>query len=247
MTDAPHFTRLTLKHDDAAIDPILSELAPPDTGLAMSVAHRLLWTVMPSDVRARFDRASPVHPAGSAFLWREAEAGRKFYLLGPRPAETSPFFDVETKPYTPAFATGDRLSFDLRVNATVSRPGAPGERGRSKRCDVAMDLLRKQEADAPSAPGLGPRGKRRMAAAEAAARRWLDERAERHGFAVKAMRLSAYRAMMLPRRAAPARIGVFDLDGVIEVADGERLLRCVLSGLGHAKAFGCGLLLLRRA
>src|SRR5271165_393757 len=115
------FSRLTLKREDAAIAPLLQELAPTHADAAMTTGHRLIWSVMPPETRARYDRASADRGQGAAFLWREAQAGRKYYLLGPRPVESSPFFRVETKPYVPDFQSGDRLAFDLRANATVAR------------------------------------------------------------------------------------------------------------------------------
>jgi CRISPR system Cascade subunit CasE len=61
------------------------------------------------------------------------------------------------------------------------------------------------------------------------------------------MKLDAYRAEALPRRGKPARIGVFDLQGLLEVAAPEAFMNRLLCGFGRAKAFGCGLMLLRRA
>ena len=43
-----------------------------------------------------------------------------------------------------------------------------------------------------------------------------------------------------------ARIGVSDVSGVLEIDEGERFLSRVIAGFGRAKAFGCGLMLLRR-
>jgi hypothetical protein len=37
------------------------------------------------------------------------------------------------------------------------------------------------------------------------------------------------------------------IDGVLEVRDPEVFSHALLNGIGHAKAFGCGLLLARRA
>jgi CRISPR system Cascade subunit CasE len=243
MSSEVWFSRLTLKRDDAAIAPLLQELAPAEAGAAMTMGHRLMWTLMPSETRALYDRDKPDRVAGAAFLWREAEGGRKYYLLGPRPIGSSPFFHVETKLYAPDFRAGDRLAFELRANATVARKGDADAKGRSRRSDVAMDRMRAEEAE----PDAAPRAERRLKAAESAAAQWLRRIGERDGFALDALQLEAYRVENLPRRGKSARIGVFDLRGALVVTDGNAFLARVLAGFGRAKAFGCGLMLLRRA
>ena len=240
------FSRLTLKREDPAIAPLLKELAPANAGAAMTTGHRLMWSVMPPETRALYDRARADRAERAAFLWREAEAGRKYYLLGPRPVERSPFFRVETKPYAPDFQAGDRLAFDLRANATVARKRNVDAKGRSRRSDVAMDRMHIEEAAAAAAVDVATRAERRLKAAESAAADWLRRIGERDGFALSAERLDAYRVETLPRRGANANIGVFDLRGALEVVDGERFQARILAGFGRAKAFGCGLMLLRR-
>ncbi len=248
MSDDVWFTRLTLAREEPAIAPLIRDLAPAETGAAMAIGHRLMWSAVPDDVRWRHDRANPARNNGSAFLWREAEPGRKFYLLGPRPVDDSPFFRIETRPYAPHFAAGDRLTFDLRVNATVARKGNADGQGRSKRSDIAMDRMLADEAAALAAgQDIQARAQRRMQAAESAIGRWLANIGARDGFALRAARLDAYRVERLPRRGRNAEIGVFDVRGALEIVDGAMFLRRVLAGFGRAKAFGCGLMLLRRA
>jgi CRISPR system Cascade subunit CasE len=197
-------------------------------------------------IRHRWDRASPEHEVGGAFLWREAAAGRKFYLLGPRPVAESPYFAIETKPFEPRLAAGDQLAFDLRVNATVARKvGVTGEGVPiRKRVDVTMDRMVAEEHKARDE--VTPRAQRRERTAEVAARDWLDRQGERNGFRVIASRLASYRVEILPRRGDSARIGVCELRGLVEVVDADEFLKRLLKGFGHAKAFGCGLMLIRR-
>jgi CRISPR system Cascade subunit CasE len=239
------FTRLTLKREDAAISPLIQELAPSDGGAAMAIGHRLLWSVIDSDTRALHDRDNIERPGTAAFLWREAEAGHKFYMLGPRPAEESPFFRIETKPFAPDFHVGDRLAFDLRVNATIAHKG-DGE-SRSRRSDVAMDRMRAEEAAATSeGADIGSRAQRRLKTAGAAIAEWLRRIGERDGFRLVALQLEAYRVETLPRRGRNAQIGVCDVRGTLDVTNPALFLARVLTGFGRAKAFGCGLMLLRR-
>jgi CRISPR system Cascade subunit CasE len=150
---------------------------------------------------------------------------------------------IETKPYAPDFRAGDRLAFDLRVNATVARKGNVDAKGRSRRSDVAMDRMRAEEA---AGSDIGERAERRLNAAESAAAEWLLRIGERDRFALKAARLEAYRVETLPRRGRGAEIGVSDVRGALEVTNDKHFLARLLAGFGRAKAFGCGLMLLRR-
>jgi CRISPR system Cascade subunit CasE len=162
------FTRLTLRRDSAAVAPLIDVLAPKDGGQSMTTTHRLMWSIMPEHIRHRWDRASPEHEVGGAFLWREAAAGRKFYLLGPRPVAESPYFAIETKPFEPRLAAGDQLAFDLRVNATVARKVGVNVDGLPirKRVDVAMDRMvaeEREEKQGRAPNDESPRPRRRRA------------------------------------------------------------------------------------
>jgi CRISPR system Cascade subunit CasE len=73
--------------------------------------------------------------------------------------------------------------------------------------------------------------------------------ASRHGFAVDTTRLrvDAYRQHRLRRREGEdIRFSTVDLTGELEVSEPETFCEALLYGLGRAKAFGCGLLLVRR-
>jgi len=241
------FTRLRSRRDYASVTPLIDELAPVDFGAGMTVSHRLMWSVMPGDVLAMHDRASTEKPDMAAFLWREAESGRKFYILGPRPVASSPFFIIESKPYEPEFIEGDCLTFDLRVNATVSQKEYEGFKGRCRPLDVVMASMRAEEASAlASGFAIAPRTQRRMETAERSVTEWLKRVGAHDGFEVKSTHLDSYHDESLPRRGFKAKIGVCDLRGTLEVTDSERFLARVLRGFGRAKAFGCGMMLLRR-
>ena len=61
-------------------------------------------------------------------------------------------------------------------------------------------------------------------------------------------RVRGYRVLTIDRgrRARPLRAGVLDLEGLLEIRDPERFLAALAQGFGRAKAFGCGLMLIRR-
>jgi CRISPR system Cascade subunit CasE len=95
---------------------------------------------------------------------------------------------------------------------------------------------------------------------------WLRAQGERNGFRVAevdrevvggdglierakepAVRVEGYRQHRILRKGERAiTFSTLDFEGVLEVADPAALLARIAQGLGPQKAFGCGLVLLRR-
>lgn len=220
MTDL-YLSRVTLR-DEPSVAALAAALMPADD-TSLNTDHRAVWSLF----------AAP--DAERDFLWRKEDGRGRYMILSRRAPETgSPIFEVETRPFEAALSPGDRLAFHLRVNATVARKNGPG---RGKRHDVAMDLLRNHPA--------GDRAEHRDRLAEEAARAWLERHAI--GFTPEAMRLERYDTQEVPRKGRPARFGVFDLAGVLRVTDPAAFLAKLAEGYGRARAFGCGLMLIRRA
>lgn len=222
---APLFiSRLELKRTPE-VAALAATLLPKDADEAIATDHRLIASAFGG---APADRV----------LWRRDDMDGRYLALSTAqpPAETA-LFSTRSKRFEPVLSPGDRLGFVLRLNATVDRKEA-GSR-RSRRHDVAMDALH--------ATPKGERAEVRFATAERAARDWLVQRAETSGFALEALRLQGYRAARLPRKGSDrATIGVFDLEGLLSVSDPARFLERLSGGFGRAKAFGCGLMLIRR-
>jgi CRISPR system Cascade subunit CasE len=238
-------TRLRLKRDVPAAA-LARVLLPDDPSERCQTAHRLLWTLFADDPDRRRD-----------FLWREERPGRGssgrggFLVLSERePVDAHGLFDMDPpKAWAPVLADGDRLAFSLRANPVVTRKG---EGGRSKRHDVVMDQLRA----IPKSERAGARD----GAMREAGRAWLDGQATRHGFAVvvetdehteetkQLLRIDGYEQLQVARpRDKPARISVLEFDGVLEVKEPALFIDALHRGFGKAKAWGCGLMLIRRA
>ncbi|MFC3284071.1 type I-E CRISPR-associated protein Cas6/Cse3/CasE [Litchfieldella rifensis] len=203
-------------------------------------AHQLLWQAFPD-----YDGARP-------FLFRQemeddTEHGKPpkglplFYVLSDRePEATSGLLDVQCKPLTPAFSVGDRLAFRLRANPTVARRVEGAKH--SPRSDVLM------VAKKPFPPGQRT-STECVEAMDQAARDWLATRAERLGFHLPVTpEVGTYRQHVLqkPGRRDAIQFSSVDYEGLLEVTDPGRLIEALARGIGRAKAFGCGLLLLRR-
>ncbi len=198
-------------------------------------AKALVWTLFADERDRRRD-----------FLWRLDRAGSgrltgEFLILSTRPPKDShQLFDLETKKFAPNLSTGDRLAFRLRANPVVRRRIAAT--GRSKKHDVVMDALRAASADVP-------RSARRRAAVYDAGASWVSQQIAKVGGEIypEHLFIDGYAQIDLPNEnGKPLRFSTIDFDGVLKVTDPERLLHAVSSGFGASKAYGCGLMLIRR-
>lgn len=251
-----YLSRLDLRRSSRNVAPLIGLLNPVDSAAQMNTGHRLLWTAMPAHMQGRAAEGGAVEGSageswageGAPFLWRRDPQADRYYVLGPELGkEESPFFEISSRPFEPHLEPGDLLAFELSVNATVDRKIGTDGSGRPlrKRSDVVMDLIHRREAEAG---GAVQRGTLREAAAHDAAVAWLKGQGERSGFALKGLRMEAYRVEQVPRsKGKPARFGVLDLAGLIEVQDPAAFLGRLSRGFGRAKAFGCGLMMIRRA
>lgn len=242
--ETPYLTRVRLRRDAdvAALAPVLLPMEPD---ARIGVAHRLMWTLFADHPDRRRD-----------FLWREEGRGDpllgsgSFLILSRRPPENRRdlFIMEPPKAFEPVLRPGDRLAFALRANPVVSRwENADGVRKR-RRHDVVMDRLQGDDAS---------RGGRRFDATLEGGRSWLTRQGERAGFRLpdpEAVRIDGYGQIRLPRgpgrrrrvSANDIRLSVLDLDGILEVREPDAFLSAVAGGFGKAKAFGCGLMLIRR-
>lgn len=242
------FTRATLRTSSADVLPLIETLLG-DGDASRDAAHRLLWTLMPEAMQ-RVGKPPGEQGDKAAFLWCRApdcDGQPTWYLLGPEPRQDAAFFEVNSKSWQLALAPGDRLSFELSVHATVDRMHEP-EKGRAgrRRVDVVMDAIHAAKQADPTAEYAALRQTRGAEALSI----WWRAQGERHGFVPQHTEMMDYRTVPLRRRRAraalPVEIGVARLAGVLAVTDPEAFARKVASGFGRAKAFGNGLLLLRR-
>jgi CRISPR system Cascade subunit CasE len=230
-----YLVRARLRRDVqvAALAPLLLPERDGDRAMA---AHRLVWSLMPPDAAATRD-----------FLWRE-EAPGKFMLLIRRGLESSALFDVGCKPFEPALAPGDRLHFVLRANPTVAYHRSDGGRGR--RADVVMHALYPTPGK-PSGSSRGPRAEIRPGLIAEAGGAWLARLGLAHGFALDdaALAVDGYERLRIPRRGdqRPIQLSTLDFAGTLTVTDPAAFVARLGAGFGRGRAFGCGLMLIRRA
>jgi CRISPR system Cascade subunit CasE len=222
--------------------------------------HQWLWQ--------RFFPAPPGTPRD--FLFRRLDAGvtARLYVLSARAPRTDvPGWQVKATAYSPKVSTGERLQFELRANPVVSRPGKPQlnadgspklrtsgkHAGTAKhsiaRHDVVMDAKKRllaergllhwrdwSDADKPELYQL----------ARKACGQWLVDGGATRGFAVDEEQLSVDAYTQHQGKDEKLRFSSVDFAGELTVTDADRFSAVLTQGVGHVKAFGCGLLLVRR-
>jgi CRISPR system Cascade subunit CasE len=221
-----YLSRLVLRRD-VTLSALAPVLAPDDDNGRADRGHRLLWAVFSDGPDRERD-----------FLWREEDLGRFLVLSARAPLDLHHLFEIETKPFEPELAKGDKLHFVLRANAVVSRK-TDGSRG--GRDDIVMHRLH-------TVPKGLERAQRRDEIAREAGRDWLKNQGAKAGFAVETCDAAGYRTLAVPREGKkPIQLGVLDLEGRIEIEDFSAFLPALTRGFGKAKGFGCGLMLIARA
>ncbi|MBU8546675.1 MULTISPECIES: type I-E CRISPR-associated protein Cas6/Cse3/CasE [Roseomonadaceae] len=203
-------------------------LVPEETGEQAAAAHRLIWALFSDGPDRQRD-----------FLWRQDSPGQ-FLALSPRPPNPlHDIFEIESKDFAPTLTAGDRLRFRLHANPVVAQPQGPGQRG--KRQDVVMHAL--------YATPKGQRASVRLDLAQESGRAWLARQGTAHGFRpLGDVAVDGYETIRIGRGPkAPMRFGVLDFEGLLEVTDPAAFLPALAAGFGRARAFGCGLMLIRRA
>jgi len=191
--------------------------------------HQALWNLFDPDPEARRD-----------FLYRQEGLADElaFLVLSKRkPGTDDGLWHIQTKPYSPQLNSGQRLEFSIRINPVVKRRD---DTGRQYRHDLVMDL-KKKEPDAAET---------QAERVQMAARQWLGARQSQYGFELFEGTIigEAYRQWRIGGKGGN-RISFSSIDcsGRLVVTDTDQFESALMSGIGPAKAFGCGLLLIRPA
>lgn len=237
MTISLHLSRVRLKSlRGEALASIAPLLMPTDPQHRPAHAHRVLWLLFQDIPDAERD-----------FLWRDEGDGR-FMLLSHRPpTDPKGLFEIETKAFAPELEAGDRLAFVLRANPVIrldqeaTRTTTNGRvTPKRKKVDVVMHALHNIPA--------GERAALRDSIAMQAITAWFVDQGAGAGFSpVGSITADGYTQVGIERRRGrPAGFSTIDIAGTIRVTDPPAFIAKLALGFGSAKAFGCGLMLIRR-
>jgi len=192
--------------------------------------HQLLWKLFQEKPNKNRD-----------FLFRQdtdKQGLPVFYVLSEyEPNPLIKTFLVETKPFNPQLKAGDQLAFSLRANPVRKSKCCDGS-SQYARHDVVMHLkktLSETEREQYSQAELE----------QQVGQQWLTQRAEKNGFQLLSVIAQGYQQHHFKKRKI--KISTLDFDGVLQITDIDKFKTALYQGIGSAKSFGCGLILIKRA
>lgn len=225
-----YFSRITIEPQSTEPRELL-RLAKGD----VYAIHQILWRLFPDDPDAERD-----------FLFRqEIDHGWPFFYMVSRrrPQGIRGSVQVETKPYQPRLSNGQRLAFSLRANPVITKK--TGDAVRRVRHDVVMNAKHDMAAASSGVIDFSP-GEIQYSAGS----KWLYDRADRHGFSFDPSLLRVYgyqqRRIKGGKQKNKIQFSVLDYNGILAITDAKSFYQTLTDGIGRAKAFGCGLMLVRR-
>jgi len=194
--------------------------------------HQQLWRLFESKNKNRRD-----------FIYREQSLGKWpcFYTISQRqPEDRTGFWEIQVKDFAPKLVVGQQLAFSLRANPVRSKDkfDEKGQR-RSVRHDVVMDA--KWGYDKTKRPPLAE-------LMQQAGWEWLQARMVKQGFQVQPeqLRVDGYQQHRFFKKGQTIRLSTLDFDGLLTVIQVDDFLNMLSNGIGYAKGFGCGMMLVRK-
>lgn len=191
--------------------------------------HQLVWQLFSHSPTQERD-----------FIYRQEfrEGLPLIYVVSAQEPQEHANWQIETKDYRPQLSAGQRLAFMVRVNPVIKKRD-PAKKHADKH-DIVMDL--KKRLPKANWPALGE-------LVQQAGIEWLTKQSVAHGFHFKpeAISVEGYQQLTLPHRGQSGiQLSTLEFTGVLNVTDAEKFVQMLYQGLGSAKAFGCGLMLVRK-
>lgn len=196
--------------------------------------HKLLWEFFPDRTNKKRD-----------FLYRrEMVKNKPFYYLvsNTKPIAPHQGWIVETKAYSPQLKKYARLHFVLRVNPVVTRTL---KAGKPKRHDLVMDKI----VQLRQSTGDWKYEVTRQDILQQEVSNWFRKKENTGGFQTEpsTMLISEYNMHKLSsEKGKRIQFSSCNISGDLMVLEPDLFLNLLYQGLGKAKAFGCGLILIQK-
>lgn len=184
--------------------------------------HRVLWRLFPG--KPREPRQGDTEPRqGFLFRVEDNRPGRPARMLVQSRHHPSPVALLGSREVNPQPASGQRLAFLLTANPIKTIKDTQTEQKPGKSRETCRVPLVKEEEQ----------------------RAWLARKLA--GAAeIEAVTLLPHQPLFFRRGSRAGKLSTLSFEGVLGVQDPARLVALLENGVGPAKAFGCGLLLVRR-
>lgn len=202
--------------------------------------HKMVWNLFSDGPDRKRD-----------FLYRHETARGTpiFYTVSSRkPYDQDNLWNIKVKEYHPKINKMEHLAFSLRVNPIVSKRD---ENNRQHRHDVVMEAKNQIHFK-----GLPQKERPHLATlVQEAGLAWLKSRENNHGFCVTndyinpGVRVDGYYQYKFHKEngGKGIKFSTLDFNGILMVTDPNAFIqKALFGGVGPAKGFGCGLMLVRR-
>jgi len=220
-------SKVTLKQG-----PDLFNLLKQKSGSGGYMAHQILWDLFPNDGNKKRD-----------FLFHKDEKVGipQFLLVSKERPINSIGVNILSKEYSPKLAVGQQLSFTLNANPVVSRK-TEGKKNSVKH-DVWMDAKNQSRRNNLDKTAT-------VKVCEDASKEWLARQGVRCGFQIDKSNIliDGYLQNYFYKRGKEKSIQFSSIhyEGILTVSDVDKFTNMLFTGIGRSKAFGCGLMLVRR-
>jgi len=187
--------------------------------------HQLLWRLFPNEPQETRSNAEETRE-GFLFRIEKNPTGRPAHLLMQsrrRPEAISELTIIGTREFQPQPVSGQSLAFILTANPikTIIDTQRDSKTGKqSEKCRVP--LIREEEQ-----------------------REWLKRKLTTAG-KILTTNVLPHQPMYFRKGNRGGKLTTATFDGVLQVSDPVCLTKLLENGVGPAKGFGCGLLLVRR-
>lgn len=188
--------------------------------------HKAVWTLFPNSGEKQRD-----------FVYSVLDDGRTVYCVSAEPPVATDGWSVETKEYSPKVEEGDILRFRICANPTK----ANSTTGKHQRHDVVMDLKRRMRESGEEAT-MDEIVRRAVIP-------WMERKGELNGFQPLEPELMVHSYTGHESYKAGVqkiRFSTVVIEGLLRVTDPEAFEKALYSGIGSAKGFGCGMLMVKR-
>jgi CRISPR system Cascade subunit CasE len=202
--------------------------------------HQLLWRLFDDDKRQYIFRKE-VGVAQPEVMMGQSNSLPVYYIVSKHQPVACDGLDIMSKPYQPKLLEGERFGFSVRVNPIVAKK-VVGKKNR-----VHHDILMEAKTQAKE-QGLSI--EQRAGMVDQAGKDWLIGRAQSLGFSVEEDLITCdgyqQHRFYKGKNNKPISLSTLDYNGVLTVTNAEVFSQRLFEGIGRAKAFGCGLMMIRR-
>lgn len=148
-----------------------------------------------------------------------------------KPVSPSKSWILETKLYNPNLEEGQQLAFTLRVNPTTDVNTKDGDKIKKSRRDVVSDAIQQKKYDGSNNEII-----------QLAVTDWLSNR--QGGFELEKTCVDERQYVILDNKNI--KFTSYNISGVLTVIEPEKFKQILFNGIGKSRAFGHGLVLVKR-